>query len=143
MTSVLLLAFSVIGVGAILGSFVATFVRYRSLPATVPVSFDSSGLPRAYGPRPAIFFMVGIQAFTLVVEAFVVSQTGSRPGGAVAAVLAAGVIAAISVLLTCLQLQTLAIALGTRTRTTNPIVFIVVVSVVAAAGVVIGSVYRS
>jgi hypothetical protein len=143
MQSVLLFALSTIGVAAFLVSLVATLMRYGSLPARVPTSFDGAGLPRAYGPRPAIFFMVGVQAFTLVVQAFVVAQTMARPGGAVAALLAAGVIAVVSIVLTSIQRQTLAIARGARARTTNPLVFAAIVTVVAVAAVVVGGFHNS
>jgi Protein of unknown function (DUF1648) len=50
-------------VGIITGTIVYTGLRYRELPARVPLHFGFSGRVDGTGPRPAVWLIVALQIF--------------------------------------------------------------------------------
>jgi hypothetical protein len=65
-------------VGIIAGTIVYTGLRYRELPARVPLHFGFSGRVDGTGPRAAVWLIVGMQMFIGAAYTFTYLSGGAQ-----------------------------------------------------------------
>lgn len=65
-------------VAIIAGTAIYTGLRYRELPATVPLHFGLAGRVDGTGPRPAIWLIVAVQTFIGITYSFTYLSGGPQ-----------------------------------------------------------------